>query len=215
MEHVHVYYSCPCPCRCCMSICMLHAHVLVRAACPCPCPCCLSVSGTACLFPCYICPSSICMSMSMLHVHVHAASSCPCCMFMSMYILHLHVNVQAACPYPCSCHLCVCVCVYMSVCMSVCVRMCVLVYKCQTVWHSISPVPEWKKLTIPGLDRCQTKPTQSGTFLVRYWTEITDAGMPMPALVSSMPMPNYVHRWYHGFQFYTYCTASKHSVPVR
>jgi hypothetical protein len=43
----------------------------------------------------------------------------------------------------------------------------------------------------------QTKLTQSGLFLVRYWTKIY-AGMPMPALVSSMPalvssilMPSY------------------------
>ncbi len=28
-------------------------------------------------------------------------------------------------------------------------------------------------------------------FLVRYRTEIIDAGMPMPALVSWMPMPSY------------------------
>jgi hypothetical protein len=28
-------------------------------------------------------------------------------------------------------------------------------------------------------------------FLVRYWTEIMDAGMPMSALVSSMSMPSY------------------------
>jgi hypothetical protein len=36
-----------------------------------------------------------------------------------------------------------------------------------------------------------TKLTQSGIFLVRYRTEIRDAGMPMPALVSSMLMPSY------------------------
>ncbi len=28
-------------------------------------------------------------------------------------------------------------------------------------------------------------------FLVQYWTKIRDAGMPMPALFSSMPMPSY------------------------
>jgi hypothetical protein len=32
---------------------------------------------------------------------------------------------------------------------------------------------------------------QSGIFLLRYRTEMTDAGMPMPALVLRMPMPNY------------------------
>jgi hypothetical protein len=32
---------------------------------------------------------------------------------------------------------------------------------------------------------------QSGIFLLRYRTEMTGAGMPMPALVLLMPMPNY------------------------
>ncbi len=36
----------------------------------------------------------------------------------------------------------------------------------------------------------RTKLMQSGIFLVRYRTKIRDAGMPMPALVSSMPMPS-------------------------
>jgi hypothetical protein len=36
-----------------------------------------------------------------------------------------------------------------------------------------------------------TKLTQSGIILVRYRTKILDAGMPMLALVSSMPMPSY------------------------
>ncbi len=39
--------------------------------------------------------------------------------------------------------------------------------------------------------RYWTKLTQSGIFLVRYRTKIQDAGMPMPVLVSSMPMPSY------------------------
>jgi hypothetical protein len=42
-----------------------------------------------------------------------------------------------------------------------------------------------KKLTMPGQVRYQTKPRQSGIFLVWNWTEAIDAGMPMPALVSS------------------------------
>jgi hypothetical protein len=44
---------------------------------------------------------------------------------------------------------------------------------------------------MPGIVRYRTKPRQSGIFLVRYRTEIIDAGMPMPALVSSTPMPSY------------------------
>jgi hypothetical protein len=38
--------------------------------------------------------------------------------------------------------------------------------------------------------RYQTKPTQSGIFLVLHWTEIMDAGVSMLALVSTMPMPS-------------------------
>jgi hypothetical protein len=39
---------------------------------------------------------------------------------------------------------------------------------------------------------------QSGIFLLRYRTEITDAGMPMPALVLRMPMPSYgCHPGFH------------------
>ncbi len=48
-----------------------------------------------------------------------------------------------------------------------------------------------KKLTMPGQVRYQTKPRQSGIFLVRYKTEIIDAGMPMLALLSCMPIPSY------------------------
>jgi hypothetical protein len=44
---------------------------------------------------------------------------------------------------------------------------------------------------MPGLVQYWTKPRQSGIFLVRYRTGIIDAEMPMPALVSTMPMPSY------------------------
>jgi hypothetical protein len=40
-----------------------------------------------------------------------------------------------------------------------------------------------KKLTMPELFRYRNKETQSGIFLVRYRSEMTDAGMPMAALV--------------------------------
>jgi hypothetical protein len=49
-----------------------------------------------------------------------------------------------------------------------------------------------KKLTMPGQVRYRIKPRQSGIFMVRYQTEIIDAGMPV--LVSWMPMPSYVHK---------------------
>jgi hypothetical protein len=44
---------------------------------------------------------------------------------------------------------------------------------------------------MPEQARYRTKLTQSGIFLVQYRTKIRHAGMPMPALVSSMPMPSY------------------------
>ncbi len=63
--------------------------------------------------------------------------------------------------------------------------------ECRTVRHPVSPVLDWEKLTMPKPFRYRTKLTQSGIFLVRDRTKIRDAGMPMPALVSSMPMPSY------------------------
>jgi hypothetical protein len=63
--------------------------------------------------------------------------------------------------------------------------------ECRTVRHPVSPVTDGKKLTKPKPVRYRTKLTQSGIFLVRYRTKIRDTGMPMPALVSSMPMPSY------------------------
>jgi hypothetical protein len=44
---------------------------------------------------------------------------------------------------------------------------------------------------MPELVLYRTKPTQSSSFFVRYRTEMMDAGMPMPALISSMSMPSY------------------------
>ncbi len=56
---------------------------------------------------------------------------------------------------------------------------------------SDQPSTRMKKLTMPGMVWYRTKSRQSGIFLVRYRTEKIDAGMPMPALVFSMPMPSY------------------------
>jgi hypothetical protein len=108
------------------------------------------------------CPSPCCITKSVLRVHVHTACPCPCCMFMSM----LHVNVH----------------VHWHI---------IEMPECRTVQHPVSPVPDWKKLTMPKPVRYRTKLMQSSIFLVRYQTKIRDAGMPMPALVSLMPMPSY------------------------
>jgi hypothetical protein len=63
--------------------------------------------------------------------------------------------------------------------------------ECRTVRHPVSPVPERKKLTVPEPVRYRTKLMQSRIFLFWYRTEIMDAGIPMPALVSSMPTPSF------------------------
>jgi hypothetical protein len=96
---------------------------------------------------------------------------------------------------------CVCECMFVGVFVFMCVLVCVFV--CVFVCINAG-MPDClasdqsgtglKKLTMPGIVRYRTKPRQSGILLVRYRTEIIDAGMPMPALVSSMPMPSYVYR---------------------
>jgi hypothetical protein len=119
------------------------------------------------------CPDTCCMTKGVLRVHVHAACPCPYCMPMSM--LHAHVNDACLCQCPCT---------YIHIEMP----------ECRTVRHPVSPVPDWKKLTIPEQVRYRTKLTQSGIFLVRYRTKIRDAGMPMPALVFSMTMLRYANQ---------------------
>jgi hypothetical protein len=113
------------------------------------------------------CPDQCCMIKSILCVHVHAACLCPYCMSMSicismsMLMMHFHVNVY------------------------------VHIYR-NAGLSEIRPVRyrAEKKLTMPEQVWYRTKLTQSGIFLVWYQTKIRDAVLPMPALVSSMPMPS-------------------------
>jgi hypothetical protein len=58
--------------------------------------------------------------------------------------------------------------------------------ECRTVWHAVCPVPERNKLTMPETVRYRTKPMQSGIFAVCNRIQTMDAGLPMPALFSSM-----------------------------
>jgi hypothetical protein len=84
----------------------------------------------------------------------------------------LHVHVNAACPCQCSLY------IYIEM------------PECRTVRHPVSPVPDWKKLTMSEQVRYRIKVTHSGIFKVRSWTKSRDAGM-LSALVSSMPLPSY------------------------
>jgi hypothetical protein len=63
--------------------------------------------------------------------------------------------------------------------------------ECRTVRHPISPGYRNEKTNdaVNGPVPDQVKAVLH--FLVRYRTEKIDAGMPMPALVFSMPMPSY------------------------
>jgi hypothetical protein len=117
-----------------------------------------------------------CMFIVQIPLHDQSRVACTCPCFMSMSILHVHVHV--ACPCQC--------CMPMSMSMFINIEM----PECRTVWHPVSQVPDWKKLTIPEQVRYRTKLTQSGIFVVRYRTKIRDAGTLMPALVFSMPMPS-------------------------
>jgi hypothetical protein len=102
-------------------------------------------------------------------MHVHCLGPC------RKSVLHVHVHAACPCSCPCCipcqcCILCQC---FMSMSMSMCTYTYVEMPECRTVRHPVSLVPDWKKLTMPEQ--------------VRYRTKIWDAGMPMPALVSSMP----------------------------
>jgi hypothetical protein len=44
---------------------------------------------------------------------------------------------------------------------------------------------------MPEPARYRRKGTQSGTGMLRYWTEIPYAGMPMPSASATMPIPIY------------------------
>jgi hypothetical protein len=114
----------------------------------------------------------------MVLVHLHAHGACPCPCFISMLNVHVPVHVHAAH------HRCVCVFVYVFtfVCINariggLCGIQSVRYRNEKTNDAGTSPVSD------------QAKAVQH--FLVRYRTEIIDAGMTMPAFVSCMPMPSY------------------------
>ncbi len=95
-----------------------------------------------------------CMHLCM---HVHCPGPCR----ITKSILHVHVHVA----FSCQC--------FMSMSMSIDIY--IEMPECRTVWHPVSPVLDWKKLTMPKPVRYRTKLTQSGIFLVWYRTKILDA----------------------------------------
>jgi hypothetical protein len=96
-------------------------------------------------------------------LHIHVHTVCPCPCCMSM--LHVHFNVHVH--------------IYRNAEMPYCPA-------------SGQSDTGMEKLTIPEQVRYRTKLTQSDICLVRFWTKIRDAGMQVPALVYSMPMPSYL-----------------------
>jgi hypothetical protein len=63
--------------------------------------------------------------------------------------------------------------------------------ECRTVRHQVNPIPELTEMLMPEPARYLNKGIQSSTGMLRYRTEIQDAGIPMSAASTSMPMPSY------------------------
>ncbi len=147
-------------------------HLYVHDAYPCPCLMSMSMlyvhlhAGCPCLSQ-IPCPCPCCLSVSMLHVHVHAACPCPCCMPMFMLL-----------------SVCVCMCVCVCVCLCINARM----PDSQASYQSSTRM---KKTNDAGTNLVLDQADIVRHFFGPYWTEIMDAGMPMPELVSSMLMPSY------------------------
>jgi hypothetical protein len=132
------------------------------------------------------CPGPCRMTKSVLRVYVHAACPCsycmPCpgCMFMSM--LHSMSMQHSMSMWHSMSMLHVYVYVHVHICRNARMPDCPASGQYGT---------GLKKTTDARTGLVRTKLTQSSIFLVRYWTKIRDAGMPMPALASSMLMPSY------------------------
>jgi hypothetical protein len=63
--------------------------------------------------------------------------------------------------------------------------------ECRTVWHQFSQVPEKTKILMPEAVWYRHKGTHSRTGMLRYQTEIPDAGMRMKTASTLMSMPSY------------------------
>ncbi len=92
--------------------------------------------------------------------------------------------------------MCECVFECVFVCVFVCVFLCVFVVVFINAGMPDCPSSDQSGTGIKKTNDAGTGPVPDQGkavrhFLVRYRTEIIDAGMPMPALVSWMPMPSY------------------------
>ncbi len=71
--------------------------------------------------------------------------------------------------------------------------------QCRTDRRLVSPEPEWKKMLMPEPFWYRNTETQSGAGMLRYGTEMIDAGPPMPVASALMPMPSYDEMWTKPF----------------
>jgi hypothetical protein len=111
-----------------------------------------------------------------------------------------------------------CLCVFVGVFVFMCVFVCKFgcVFMCMFMFVCINArMPDFPASDQPRTGMIKTNSTGTDPvpdqadavqhFLVRYRTEIMDAGMPMPALVSSMPMPSYgttvQYKYMYGIHF--------------
>jgi hypothetical protein len=98
-----------------------------------------------------------------------------------------------------------------------CVHVRVHVYKCRNVGlsgiRSVRYRNEKTNDAVNGPVPDQVKAVRH--FLVRYRTEKIDAGIPMPALVFSMPMPSYAHKYKLYSRWWLLATVRLPPGPIR
>jgi hypothetical protein len=102
-------------------------------------------------------------------------------MFLSMFS---PVHHRSVCLCECM-FVCVFVCVFVCMFMCMFVFVCVRVYKCWNAGLSSIRSVRYRteKTNDAGTSPVPEQAKAVRHFLVRYWTEIIDAGMPIPALV--------------------------------
>ncbi len=123
-----------------------------------------------------------CMSIA----QIYAAWIGPCCMIKSVQGVHVHAAYLHVYPYVQKYVSRVYVYVYMYIYIYMYVYIIytyihiyipvhIYIYKCWPFLYPVSPVLEWKEITMLEQVGYRTKPMQSGMFGVRYQTKILDA----------------------------------------